>query len=328
MNSIQFTPAKGLSNQHLQSILSSAGPRKRLEKRRAKELLERAEEHIITTSQQIHLQGYLTRYIKAPSKGLVIILHGWEGSANSSYVLSSGQKLLDMGFDIFRLNLRDHGDTQALNRELFNSTLLQEVLEAVKYLNENFGGEHNVLCGYSLGGNFCLRVANLAKAQQLGLDQAIAICPLLDPTTTMDKLNNGFPVYEKYFVHKWKRSLFKKLKYHPHFDYGDALKKLKTLDQMNTFFVLGYTEFKSTKAYFDAYSIVGDYLNKLAIPTSIIASLDDPVIPANEFDTLFKSNWLSIELYEKGGHCAFIKNWKFESWGSDRICQLVESFSH
>jgi predicted alpha/beta-fold hydrolase len=322
----QFTPPKGLSNRHLQSILSSTGPRKLLEKRRAKELLENAKEYCITTPQGVNLLGFIT-HTEKKSKGLAIILHGWEGCADSLYVLSSGQKLLDDGFDVFRLNFRDHGETHHLNKDLFNSTRLQEVLEAVKFLCHKFGGEHNLLCGYSLGGNFCLRVANVAKQEKIALHQAIAICPLLHPPTTMDMLNNGFPIYEKYFVKKWKRSLFKKLRYHPQFNYGDRLKKLKSLDQMNEFFVPQYTNFISTNDYFEAYSILGEGLKNLSIATTIISSLDDPIIAASQLNKLFRSPWLTIETQEYGGHCAFIKNWKFESWATDRISEIANQLS-
>lgn len=323
-----FKPAIGLSHRHLQSILSSSGPRKVLEKRRAKLLLASSEQHIVTTPQGVKLLGYLSKAQHSfPAKGLAIILHGWEGSADSLYVLASGQALLNAGFDVFRLNLRDHGESHSLNKDLFNSTRLQEVVEAVKYLCATWGGEHNVLCGYSLGGNFCLRVANVAKEQKIQLDQVIAICPLVDPTTTMQKLNTGFFVYEKYFVKKWKKSLFKKLLHHHHLDYGDKLKTLTTLDQMNEFFVIGYTGFKTTKAYFDAYSILGDRLNKIAVPTTVITSADDPMIPMTQVNSLFASPWLTIDVQAKGGHCAFIKNWKFESWATDRIIELVRPFS-
>lgn len=323
----QFKPAIGLSNQHVQSIISSTGPRKFLENRRAAVLLKTAERHIIKTPQGVQLLGYLSKTSVNESKGLVIILHGWEGCSESLYVLSNGQRLLDDGFDVFRLNLRDHGGTQSLNEGLFNSTRLEEVIEAIKYACSTFGGKHNVLCGYSLGGSFSLRVANLAKAENIGLDQVIAICPLLDPLTTMDKLNTGLFIYEQYFVKKWKRSLFKKLTYFKHLDYGDTLKKLKTLDQMNAFFVLGYTDFDSTEDYFNAYSVIGDALNQLAIPTTIISSEDDPMIPSSQLNDLFKSQWLNFELQSKGGHCAFIKNWKLESWATDRISELIREQS-
>jgi len=322
----QFKPAIGLSNQHIQSIISSTGPRKFLENRRAATLLKTAQRHVIKTPQGVQLLGYLSKTSFSESKGLAIIIHGWEGCSESLYVLSNGQRLLDDGFDVFRLNLRDHGGTQSLNKDIFNSARLEEVVEAVKYVCTHFGGAHNVLCGYSLGGNFCLRVANLAKVENIGIDQAIAVCPLLDPITTMEKLNTGFFIYEQYFVKKWKRSLFKKLQYFKDYDYGKPLKKLKTLDQMNAFFILGYTDFNTIEDYFNAYSVLDDGLSQLAIPTTIISSEDDPMIPSSQLARLFKSEWLHFELQSKGGHCAFIKNWKLESWATDRISELINEY--
>jgi uncharacterized protein len=313
-----FTPAKGLRNRHLQSIISSTGPRKLLERRRSAALLNSSQTEIITTPQGVKLLGALSK-TQVLRKGLAILLHGWEGCSESLYMLSNGQQLLDAGFDVFRLNFRDHGGTQYLNKELFNSMRLQEMLDAVKILCEQYGGQHNLLCGYSLGGNFCLRIANLAQQEKLNLHQAIAVCPLLHPPTTMHELNNGVSIYEKYFVKRWKSSLFKKLKHHSHFNYGQALKKLKTLDAMNDFFVLEHTDFKSTNDYFEGYSILGDRLSKLAIPTTIITSLDDPIIPARQLNDLFSTSWLTIDLQQWGGHCAFIKNWKLESWVSERV---------
>jgi predicted alpha/beta-fold hydrolase len=322
-----FMPALGLRNTHVQSILSSTGPRKLLEKYRAKGLIRTSQEKIIETPQGVKLLGYLS-LTTAPQKikkGIAIILHGWEGCSDSLYVLSCGQKLLDDGYDVFRLNLRDHGKSHHLNKALFNSSRLEEVAESVKFICQNYGGEHNVLCGYSLGGNFCLRVANVVQTEKIALHQAIAISPLLHPHTTMLALNNGFPVYEKYFVKKWKRSLFKKLTFHPEYDYAEMLKKLKSLDDMNEYFVKNQTEFTSTESYFDAYSILGNALSGIAIPTNIITSADDPMIPANQLNELYSSKWLNIDVQNYGGHCAFIKNWKLESWVSDRIVEIVNS---
>ena len=64
----------------------------------------------------------------------MVLLHGWEGSAESLYVLSLAQLLYQQGFEIVRLNLRDHGETHHLNRELFHSCRLPEVVGAVRTL--------------------------------------------------------------------------------------------------------------------------------------------------------------------------------------------------
>ncbi len=322
MMSSRFRPAKGLKNAHLQSILSSMGPRKLLEPKRAKQLIKTSVEHIITTPQGVKLQGHFSPVENA--KGVAIIIHGWEGSAESMYMLSTGQQFLQAGYSVFRLNMRDHGETHHLNKLLFNSTRLEEVTEAVKTICERFGGDHNVLSGFSLGGNFTVRVANQAKSMGINLHQAIAVCPVLHPPTTMDYLNEGFFIYEKYFVKKWKKSLFKKLEHYNHYDYGDRLKSLRTLDEMNKFFVSAYTDFPTRNAYFEAYAIIGDYLKDLAIPTTIISSADDPMIPPHLFSELYPSSFLTIEIEQYGGHCAFIKNWKFESWISERIVEIAE----
>ena len=76
-------------------------------------------------------------FVSSPAHGggpPVVLLHGWEGSAESLYVLSLAQRLFAQRFQVLRLNLRDHGDTHHLNRELFHSCRLPEVIGAVRAL--------------------------------------------------------------------------------------------------------------------------------------------------------------------------------------------------
>jgi len=58
---------------------------------------------------------------------------------------------------VLRLNLRDHGDTQALNIGLFHSCRLGEVVGAVRSLQHQHPRRELSLVGFSLGGNFGLR---------------------------------------------------------------------------------------------------------------------------------------------------------------------------
>ena len=94
----------------------------------------------------------------------MILIHGWEGSAEAMYVMSTAQRLMEQGFDVFRLNPRDHGPSHHLNPELFHSNRIGEVVGAVGALAERYRPEALMLAGFSLGGNFCLRVAARAPA--------------------------------------------------------------------------------------------------------------------------------------------------------------------
>ena len=89
------------------------------------------EHRILDAGEGVRLQGFLSR-CEGSSRGLVILLHGWEGSANSAYIVSTGRYLYDRGFDVFRLNLRDHGDSHHLNEGLFYGTLIEESHEGVR----------------------------------------------------------------------------------------------------------------------------------------------------------------------------------------------------
>src|SRR5215212_7493669 len=90
----------------------------------------------------VRLLGYYVPTItRKPARGLVLTLHGWEGDSHSIYNLLITKALSEAGFDVFRLNLRDHGpglhvNPYALNPGLFLGTLLEETATAVQRVAE------------------------------------------------------------------------------------------------------------------------------------------------------------------------------------------------
>ena len=70
--------------------------------------------------------------------------------------------------------------------------------------------EHYFLGGFSLGGNFSLRVAIRAPDAGIDLRKVVAVCPVLEPANTMEALELGWFGFRQYFVRKWKRSLLAK----------------------------------------------------------------------------------------------------------------------
>ncbi|HSS05660.1 MAG TPA: alpha/beta fold hydrolase, partial [Rhodanobacteraceae bacterium] len=158
MNGADFQPPWLLRNPHVQSVLASSRIRRWLSLRRGGDIESCAVEHIVDCGDGVRLQGFHTTQRALPeARGLVVLLHGWEGSARSNYVLSSGARLLREGFDVFRLNFRDHGETHHLNREIFHSCRIDEVVAAVGAIAEHFPARALAIAGFSLGGNFALR---------------------------------------------------------------------------------------------------------------------------------------------------------------------------
>lgn len=319
MQSVSHPPERafrapfGLRHHHVQSLLAAWPVRRGLLKRRARALLSAARAEILDCGDGIRLLGMHTP-APAASRGLAILLHGWEGSAEATYVLSVGAALHAAGFDVFRLNFRDHGDTFALNRELFHSCRIDEVVAAVRATMAAHPARHTFLVGHSLGGNFALRVAARAPAAGMALEKVVAICPVLKPQSTMRALETGLWVYREYFLRRWRRSLLAKAACFPElYDFGD-LRRFATLTATTEFFVKRYTSFPDLDAYLSGYAVTGKALSSLRVPTRLIAAADDPVIPVEDLRDLATPRALAIDVLSRGGHCAFLESYGLASW--------------
>jgi len=320
-----FRPPWLLRSRHVQTISATTGPRRLLRRNTWRALRKREREVILDAGEGVRLSGLFSGH-PDPGEGprdLVTIIHGWEGSGNSLYVLSAAGYLFDQGFDVFRLHLRDHGKSHGLNREPFTCTRLGEAITALGTADREFPHRRHFLVGFSLGGNFALRMALHTNVAGIDLAKVVAICPVVLPHLTMDDLEAGFFVYHAYFLHKWKRSLRKKLALFPDLGYGAALATRQSLRAMNDYFVPHLTEFAKPIDYFMGYAIAGDVLRGLTVPSHILAAADDPVIDVRHFDQVARPPCLSLEITQHGGHCGFIKNFRMESWADQRIAELL-----
>lgn len=248
----------------------------------------------------------------------VVLLHGWEGSAESAYVLSLGAYLFAHGCQVVRLNFRDHGGTHALNSEIFHSCRLQEVIDAVRVLQEQVIGRALSIAGFSLGGNFALRVAARAPANRIRLTHAVAVCPVLRPHSTMSALERGWFGYRDYFVRKWKRSLLAKQQVFPQlYDFREVM-KLNSLERMTDLLVRRYGGFTDLDSYLQGYSLTGATLANLQVPSTMILAEDDPIIPHTDLRDVAQPPALSVIRVARGGHCGFMDCVGMESW-ADRV---------
>jgi predicted alpha/beta-fold hydrolase len=324
MNGADFNPPWLLRNPHVQSVLSSARVRRWLALRRDDAIETRADEHILDCGDGVRLQGFHTaQRAFADSRGLVVLLHGWEGSARSNYVLTTGARLLREGFDVFRLNFRDHGETHHLNREIFHSCRIDEVVNAVREAARGFAPRALAIAGFSLGGNFALRVALRAPAARIPLDYALAVCPVISPASGLFGLENGPAFYQRYFLHKWTRSLRAKQSLFPDTELFSRDELRDDLRGLTRTLVLRHTDFGSLENYLSGYSIERDALSALEVPATILTSSDDPVIPIEDFRALELPPRVELDIAAYGGHCGFIDGFGLGSFTEDYIAERM-----
>ena len=315
-----FRPSWWLRSPHVQSMLASSSLRRRLRGARTRRLEREAEWVTLDCGDGVRLTGCRTVQNVVPkAHGLAVLFHGWEGSTRSAYLLQTGARLLEEGWDVFRLNFRDHGDTHALNPGIFHSCLIDEVVGALGQVQQRYPTRPLVLVGFSLGGNFALRAALRAPGAGIDLARVIAVCPVIDPHAGLFQLEHAPRMYHDYFMRKWRRSLRLKQRAFAGtelFTHRDLHGTLRTLTEA---LVLKHTDFGSLDNYLDGYSVAGDRLAELRVPTSILATCDDPVCPASDLATMTLPSCVEVTLTRHGGHCGFIRDRHLGSWSEDYI---------
>ncbi len=312
---LPFEPPALLRNRHLQTMLSSGPLRRALVRRWSRELRNRASVHTLDARNGVRLQAFHTpqRALKE-ARGLLVLLHGWEGSAESNYVLESGARALAEGWDVLRFNLRDHGNSHALNRGIFHSCRIDEAIGGLADIARRWPTRPLALAGFSLGGNFALRMALRAPDAGIGLAAVLAVCPVIDPTHSLHAIEASKHVYERYFMLKWRGSLKLKQRAFPEPALFSPAELQLGLRELTRVLVLRHTDFGSLENYLDGYSIAGERLAGLQVPARILTSEDDPVIPVADFEPLQAIGAIDIDIRLHGGHCGFIGGWNLRSF--------------
>jgi len=331
---VDFRPHPLLRSPHLQTLLSS-----RLVRGGdgiGMDLIERAETVTISCRDGVRLQALVNLAQGAPqqdgtvgsadtdpaaapeppaprTRPLIVLLHGWLGRADSPYVRRASTALHRAGFDVARLLLRDHGGTAHLSEGLFNAGRLDEVVDACNALMQRYRPASAGLMGFSLGGNFVLR---LAADAQLAADfrTALAVCPVLEPAAAVHELDRGWAAYRHYFLGKWRRALAEKEAAFPDlYDFSEA-RRLSLVSTLTDYFVSRHTPYRDALEYYAQYTLGGDLRARLRMPVRVLAAEDDPVVPAVQARRLLASDGADfVTLVRHGGHCGFIEDLRLTS---------------
>jgi uncharacterized protein len=318
----QFSTAPWARSPHLQTIFGSLS----LRVWGTNEMADASHEVIVDADNGVHLLGCHSQQCKRPPRGLIILLHGWEGSSDSTYMRSTGRFFYRLGYDIFRLNLRDHGRSHHLNRGLFHGALTEETAGAVASICGLLPDGPCYLIGFSLGGNFALRIAMRQAVLPISnLKAVFCISPALDPYKATLAIDSGFLAYRRYFLAKWKRSLRKKQRIFPELYNFDGILHLRTCMALTEAIMPYYPEFGGYRDYFRRYTLTGDVLDSLALPATIFISEDDPVVATEDFYQLPENEYLRLSIQKYGGHCGFLDPFPRGCWYERRIAHIIHA---
>lgn len=319
-----FDPPWTLRHPSLQALLATKRPARRIWNKRGIDLGPLSTEHILECSDGVRLTGQHTPAKQEPARGLVVLIHGWEGGHDSSYLYSMACALHAAGYASFRLNLRDHAETHHLNEDMFHSARIVEVLDAIAAILRLEAARPLAVVGFSLGGNFALRVGLRGPAVGPSPKLCIGISPVMVPGHTLTALDEGPRVFHRYFLNKWRATMDRKSAAWPgRYDFTRH-KRLLRFTEITRAFVEDVTEFETLEDYLAAYTLTPAMLRTSPTPLAVITAQDDSVIPYADFAGIeARGAVVSFQAPARGGHCGFIKNWRLESWAEAQVLKLL-----
>ena len=71
------------------------------------------------------------------------------------------------------------------------------------------------------------------------------------------------------------------------------------------------------------YAVLGDTTRELDVPTTIITSVDDPIVALGDFYALAPSSYLSIQVHEYGGHMGYVEIMPFRHCLAAMVLDIV-----
>jgi len=324
----EFTPARWLSNRHAQTIYPSFPW-----SWRSRPVLRR-QELDLPDGDTTAVDWLVAGDVLPPTAPLLVILHGLEGSAESSYARMLMDAALAKGWRSCVLHFRDCGDyTNRLPRryhagETNDLRYFLETLQETPESAENSGPI--VAVGYSLGGNVLLKYLG-ESGDDTPVRSATAVCVPLDLHDCAKALEHGFSrAYQRHLLKRMKAAVRRKFNEHTAAFNWDKAMKARTFAEFDNWVTAPLHGFKNGVDYYDKCSSV-NFLSAIEKPTLIINSLDDPfmtpeVIPKP--DRL--SEHVTIEVSEFGGHVGFIQGgtpWRPSFYLPGRLTGFLEPYA-
>lgn len=304
-----FHPRRWLRNGHLQTIAGNFLPRPHKLPQATAELVEVVPAHGAQISTQILCECHWQPAAVRSERLAVLVLHGLEGSSRSQYVLGNAAKLWAAGCNVIRMNMRNCGGTERLTPTLYHSGMSEDVLAAMQFFVKKHRLERFALVGYSMGGNLVLKLAGeLGQDAPKELKAVVGVSPAVDLGLSADELH--LPqnrIYEQKFLRSLVKRYRRKAFLFPRaFDPARAI-GLGSVREFDERITALYAGFRNADDYYYK-AAAARVLDRIAVPTLLIHSADDPFVRFSEETraAVSRNEWIQLIETEHGGHCAFL----------------------
>lgn len=271
----------------------------------------------------LRLTGRLSRVDSAP--GLVVLVHGLGGCADSSYLVAGAEACLAAGLSCLRLNLRG---ADRRGEDIYHAGLTADLRAAV---TSDVARSHPRVwvIGYSMGGHIGLRM--VVEDEESPVRAVAAICPPVDLLATSRLLDSPsrWP-YRTYLLRQLTEIYSEVARRHPEGPTVEAVAAVRSFMEFDSLVVAPRYGFRDARDYYRKAS-VAPLLSSLKVPSLVVAAVEDPMVPAASLDEVIAAPSENLEVVwgSRGGHLAFPRSFRVhhgdgEAWEPQVVRWLLQ----
>lgn len=320
MDDLKFKPAWWLRNAHLQTIWPT------LCRRPIKNFPLRRERFELPDGDFVDLDW------AGDGKGpMVLVLHGFEGSIESSYAKGMLRALQMQGWRGVFMHFRGCSGEHNRLPNSYHSGDTRDIATVTHALKKREPHTQIGAIGFSLGGNVLLKWLG-ETGEKNPLTGAIAISVPFELNLAANKISQGFSrLYQWYMLRSVQKRLSEKFKVQPPPIPIPPFSKLRTIREFDDKVTAPLHGFTDALEYY-TLSSSRQYMRHIHVPTLVLHSKDDPFMSEEVIPHPHEiSKFVQMEITESGGHVGFVTGnfpWRAEYWLERRVpVFLHECFS-
>ena len=262
---------------------------------------------------------------------IILLLHGLCGCSQSGYIQSLQYRLGLSGQTSVAMNFRGcSGETNRLAKA-YHSGVSADLAEIVDALSRQHPSSKFSAAGFSLGANVLLKWLG-EVTDQSPIQRAVAVSTPFDLVLCSKAMLEGLSrIYGRYFLRRLIADVENKKQAFLQSGNLDQLELLRCcgdLDKLTSLWEFDDRVTAPLHGFDDAYhyyeqSSSLSYLADIAVPTLLLQSLDDPIIPPHALPgDQHLSEFLEQDFLDQGGHVGFASATK-RYWLEDRIINFI-----
>lgn len=280
-----------------------------------------------------------------PGDTAALLMHGLSGCHLSPLLVRLTERLAARGVRAFRFDLRGCGAGVGLARRPYHAgrseDLASVVAAVLNWCASDSSGNHGrvrgtpasplVLVGVSLSGNILLKyLGEAAERVPAAVTRAMAINPPIDLTRSIATLAG--PInrwYDRHFVGTLMHQLDDHFRHRPDAIRPAIRRRPRRLHDFDDWFTAPIGGFPNADVYYERCS-AAQFMPSIRVPTLVLTSRDDPLVPAEMFESL-RTHWpdnVHLAIAAGGGHVGYIARRGIDPdthWLDWRVLEFVES---